>query len=456
MKEHGTHQPTAQGADETELASVRTLYLCYFGLREPLVQTQVLPYLRQLVAAGAQVALLTFEPRPKKYWTTAQLAEARAQLAAEGIRWFHSTYHKRPRLPATAYDVLTGARRAARIIRREQINVIHGRSHIAAAMGALARRLGRSRAHLIFDIRGFLAEEYADAGLWPEGGHLFRLTKAAERSLLADADGFVVLTEQARRIMFAGRDTDTRGRPVEVIPCCVDLARFRAVEAVPRAEVRRALNVAGRRVAAYVGALGGFYLTDKLADFLATAHEQDAATFSLILTQSDPKLIAGLLRARGVAETDFLVRQVAPAEIPRYLKAADFALSFIKPTYSKLSSSPTKVAEYFAAGLPLVCTAGVGDVDEVLTSARIGVIVREFSRAAYLDALRAVDELRAEPDLAARCRHAARTHFDLETVGNVRYRRLYRRLGEGAAGGHVAQGRNAPLNAPTTASVSEN
>ncbi|HEX7175235.1 MAG TPA: hypothetical protein VF240_08130, partial [Pyrinomonadaceae bacterium] len=39
------------------LKSVSTLYLCYFGLREPLVQTQVLPYLRQLVAAGAVVHL---------------------------------------------------------------------------------------------------------------------------------------------------------------------------------------------------------------------------------------------------------------------------------------------------------------------------------------------------------------------------------------------------------------
>ena len=31
---------------------LRTLYVCYFGLREPLVQTQVLPYLRELAASG--------------------------------------------------------------------------------------------------------------------------------------------------------------------------------------------------------------------------------------------------------------------------------------------------------------------------------------------------------------------------------------------------------------------
>jgi len=30
----------------------KTLYICYFGLREPLVQTQVLPYLREIGKGG--------------------------------------------------------------------------------------------------------------------------------------------------------------------------------------------------------------------------------------------------------------------------------------------------------------------------------------------------------------------------------------------------------------------
>ena len=48
-----------------------------------------------------------------------------------------------------------------------------------------------------------------------------------------------------------------------------------------------------------------------------------------------------------------------PGEVPRYLKAADVAISFIKPCYSKQSSSPTKIAEYLASGLPVVCNAGL-------------------------------------------------------------------------------------------------
>ncbi|HYY41298.1 MAG TPA: glycosyltransferase, partial [Pyrinomonadaceae bacterium] len=350
--------------------------------------------------------------------------------------------------------IIRGAQFARRLVRRAHLNVVHARSHPAAAMGALATT--GTGARLIFDIRGFLPEEYADAGIWPAGGHLFRLTKAAERRLLNAADGFVVLTKHARRILFADQEVDERGRPIEVIPCCVDLARFHAAAHLVRAEVREELQLTGRRVAVYVGALGGFYLTDEMADFLATAHTADATTFSLILTQSEPEMIAGRLRARGVAAQDFLVRKVAPAEIPRYLKAADFALSFIKPAYSKLSSSPTKVAEYLAAGLPIVCNAGIGDVDEVIGGERVGVIIHEFNRAAYLAALSAVDELRADAELATRCQRAAHTYFDLEQVGGARYRRLYRRLLDVSSNGNLLDEQRAPAAAPTNAGAGEN
>jgi glycosyltransferase involved in cell wall biosynthesis len=147
-----------------------------------------------------------------------------------------------------------------------------------------------------------------------------------------------------------------------------------------------------------------------------------------VLTQSPPEMIAGPLRARGVREEDFLVRRVAPADIPRYLKAADLAVSFIKPCFSKLSSSPTKLAEYLAAGLPVICNAGVGDVDALVEGERVGVVVRELSRAAYRAALAEAEALRREPDAAARCRDAARRHFDLAGVGGLRYQRLYRRV----------------------------
>jgi glycosyltransferase involved in cell wall biosynthesis len=399
---------------------VRTLYLCYFGVEQPLVQTQVLPYLRELRKGGVEPYLLTFEPAWGK-WTPAAKEEWRRKLAADGIEWSALPYHKRPTAPATLFDIAAGAWTAARLVRRHRIHVLHARAHVPAAMAALVKRWTGAR--FLFDIRGFIPEEYVDAGIWPAGGVLYRLTKAAERRLLADADAFVVLTESARELLF--RDS---AKPVEVIPCCVDFERFCLPPGYDREAIRAELGVSGRKVLVYLGALGGWYLTRELAEFFAAARERDPLAFPLVITQSDPRLIAGPLAERGVLEKDRLILRVPSAEVPRYLRAADAAVSFIKPCYSKTASSPTKIAEYLASGLPVLCNAGIGDVDEVIESDRVGVVIRDLDRRGYLGALTALDALCGQPGLSARCEESARRRFDLATTGGERYRRLYRRV----------------------------
>ncbi len=412
------------------LQGVHTLYLCYFGLREPLVQTQVLPYLRELAADGHRVSLLTFEPELRERWNTKSIAAMRGQLQAQGIDWRQLPYHERPSLPATLYDICAGARFARQLAQLEEIEVLHARAHVAAAMGALAKwSLGGRGVKLIFDIRGFMPEEYTDAGVWPENGWLYRGVKAAERGLMASSDAFIVLTHKAREILFPGRTaTDRQGRPIEVIPCCVDGQRFRAAEALDREELRRALGFADRRVLVYVGSLDGWYLTDEMMDFCAQAHQRDPRTFTLFLTQREVEQARHRLLASGVPEQNCLVATATPAEMPRYLKAADVALSFIKPCYSKQASSPTKIAEYLAAGLPVVSNAGIGDLDELIAGERIGVIVRDFTPRAYACAFAELELLGEEAAVRARCQNVARAQFDLQSVGGHRYRRLYQRL----------------------------
>jgi len=420
--------------------STRTLYLCYFGLREPLVQTQVLPYLRKLVEGGVGVSLLTFEPRLKERWTTEELEAERARLEGDGIRWHWRAYHKRPSLPATLYDVGVGARLASKMLRRGETDVLHARGHVPALMAALAKR--RAGGRILFDIRGFMPEEYTDAGVWPANGTLYRSVKRVERFLFNSADAFVVLTEKAREILFPGRaETDEQGRPVEVIPCCVDFKRFRAADRAPREELRRELGLAGRRVVVYVGSFGGWYMAEETARLMALAYKEDPQTYALVLTQTPPEQIETRLRELGVPDDSFHVGQVAPADVPKYLKASDIAVSFIRACYSKLSSSPTKIAEYLAAGLPVVCNAGVGDVDEVIEGDRVGVVLRDFDDESFTRALREVEALRAEGGLAERARASAERRFDIERVGGAKYRRLYARLAASVGPGESPAGR---------------
>ena len=406
----------------------KSLYICYFGVREALVQTQVIPYLLEIAKDNIEITLLTFEPDLKTKWTPEQIENERAALAEKGIKWLCLAYHKRPSVPATAYDIFSGAWYISRLLRKEKYDILHGRVHIPTLMGALARKLSKHKPKLLFDIRGFFPEEYTDAGVWPEGGWLYRSAKRVEAWLLDEADGFVVLTEKAREILFPeSKETgfDEEGRPVEVIPCCVDLERFKTANEWSRREVRAELGIGDRKVIAYAGSFGGWYLTKEMLDFFEAAREHDHNTFILILTQRDVEKVTKLLAERGFSDNDYFVGSVTAGEMPRYLCSADLAISFIKACYSKLSSSPTKIAEYLACGLPIVANRGVGDVDELIECNAVGTSIHEFSEDAYVQSLSRVDQLNG---ISEKCRKVAADEFDLARIGGARYRSLYHRM----------------------------
>src|SRR6266550_179543 len=278
--------------------AIRTLYICYFGLREPLVQTQVLPYLREIAATGVKVYLLTFEPHLRREWDPKMLSDEQDRLANEGIRWSALAYHKRPSLPATLYDIATGAWAVARLVRRHRLNVVHARAHVPMAMALLAARATRCR--LVFDIRGLMAEEYADAGVWAEQSLKFRAIKMLERAGIQKADQVVVLTHAMREWLRESRLTSAEN--IEVIPCCVDFARYAETDVETGVE-------ADNFEVVYAGSVTGLYLLEEMAQFFSTLRQHEPRAFLRILTRSPDEATARLLRA-GLSPENFRVGAV--------------------------------------------------------------------------------------------------------------------------------------------------
>ena len=143
----------------------RVLYISYNGMLDPLGQSQVIPYLRELAKQGVKFTLLSFERNGAlESDGRNRCRKLDQQLAQAGVEWHWLRYHQRPSLPATTYDVIAGVRYAQKLVRRNAIELVHARSHIPATIGlALKRRLG---VKLIFDLRGLMAEEYVDADHW--------------------------------------------------------------------------------------------------------------------------------------------------------------------------------------------------------------------------------------------------------------------------------------------------
>jgi glycosyltransferase involved in cell wall biosynthesis len=406
------------------LKGKRVLFISYNGMLDPLGQSQVIPYLKELSRAGIQFTLLSFE-RPDAYTREGieRCEELRRELATSGLDWHWLRYHKSPSLPATCYDVWAGIRYGSRLVRSRQIEMVHARSHIPAAIALrLKRRFG---VKMIFDVRGLMAEEYADAGHWRKNSLPYRITKTVEGRALAAADGVVTLTERIWPVMNQWDSLRNHCVAHEVVPCCADLELF-SFSQEDRLRRRAELGLEDRFVVVYSGSIDGWYLTESMADFFVTIRKQRHDAHFLWLTPSRHERVHELMRERGVGESDYTVLAIAPRDMPSYLSTGDAGLAFIKPCFSKLASSPTKYAEYLGCGLPLIINEGVGDSDALITREKVGALIHDFDEHEYARSVAVIEGFAGYPEQTRRrAREIAERLFDVRGVGVQRYGRLY-------------------------------
>jgi glycosyltransferase involved in cell wall biosynthesis len=218
--------------------------------------------------------------------------------------------------------------------------------------------------------------------------------------------------------------------PVTVIPCCVDMKRF-AFDASMRAARRQELGLHEERLFIYVGKIGSWYLVEETFEFFRVARERVGPAHLVILTPDDFELFHALAEKHNIPREAYSLKRATHAEVVGWLSAADVGLALITRLPSKRASSPVKVGEYLAVGLPVVITNDIGDYSDLIRRERVGVVLEHDSRERYEGA---ADELTAlwqeGPALRDRCRVVAEEHASLESVGIVRYRQIYDRLME--------------------------
>ena len=86
-----------------------------------------------------------------------------------------------------------------------------------------------------------------------------------------------------------------------------------------------------------------------------------------------------------------------------------------------------------AMGIPVICNAGVGDSDRIVTQYNAGVLVKDYSDADFETAL---DELQSREFDPAAIRAGSLDYFDLQQ-GVERYSRIYERLMATVETGHA-------------------
>ena len=363
----------------------RILFISYDGMTDPLGQSQVIPYLAGLTKFGYTFTILCCDKPGKCAMHKSYVDKL---LAPYPIQWVSIPYHKNPPVLSSWYDYRMLRKTAAALHSKQPFDLVHTRVGVPALVGYwLKRNLGIK---FLNDIRGFWADERVDGGMWniknPVYKFVYQFFKKKETEFIISADYNNCLTYAAKREIHSWTNIPEQPIPMEVIPCSADMELFdpSKIDSSMQQQFRKELNVGGNDVViSYLGSIGGWYLIEEMMRFCKQLSDQMPNAKFLFISPHLHDVIATAAIKYGLSADKLIVKHGKRHEIPTLLSLSDYSVFFIKPCYSKISSSPTKHGEIMAMGIPVITNDGVGDVKEVVTTYNAGYVVNNFTDESF-------------------------------------------------------------------------
>lgn len=400
-----------------------TLYITFDGLSDPLGQSQILPYLCGIAAQGFSIHILSCE---KKDRLAKEKQTILALIKNLPIQWDYILYDEDGgTLSRLSY--VRKIRSLANTIRKEKkISLVHCRSYLASLIGSSFRR--KYDIPFIFDMRGFWADERIDGGIWKKNNFIqnffYSYFKKKEKEFILTSDAIISLTNAAVEELGKTYKAHFIRNKITVIPCCANMQIFSRENthkiSLPQLRDTDHLFI-------YTGSIGTWYFTKEMIDCLLEWRKTIQNLKLLILTK-DTNELQKVLSNYSEEEKSFIITSSSSyKDVPSYLALAKAAIFFIKPSYSKIASSPTKMAECWAMDLPIITNSGIGDNDLYFNKHKGGILLNEFSIKEY--ALASEKYLKLEKT-SVLYRTIALNHFDTK-MAIEKYTHIYKNLTKG-------------------------
>jgi len=403
----------------------KILFISYDGMTDPLGQSQVIPYLAGLTEYGYEFTILSCD-KPNKY---ADYKEYVMNLLRPySIKWVSIPYHKKPPVLSSYFDLLMLKKKARQLHKKEKFDLVHTRPGLPTLVALWMKK--KYGVKFLNDIRGFWADERVDGGMWNMKNPLFkaiyRWFKGKELECLENSDYNTCLTFKARAEILSW-NIPNQPVPITVIPCSVDMALFNpeAIDKNLKAALQKELNIKDTDfIIAYLGSIGGWYLTDEMMQFCKIAADKIPHAKFLFISPHNRSMIAAAAKKHGIFSEKILVKYGKRHEIPALLSFSSYSIFFIKHCYSKLSSSPTKHGEIMAMGIPVITNVGVGDVQEIVEKYESGFVLKELKQGNYIHYVEMLTDTHFD---SKKIREGAADFYSLERAIQ-KYREVYEHI----------------------------
>jgi hypothetical protein len=364
-------------------------YISIDSISEGVGSSQILTLIEELAKFKMSISLITLEKKDTPLEIVRRLEVAK-------VNWI--------RLEFGRPGIIGGFLRLFRLIRVIPASqVIHGRSDIPTLAGILSMK-----GPVLWDVRS----------LWGQQRSLIRVRRFNPiiTFLLEKIENFNARNSAAMSTLTQEVVPYLAKRHLKipeircVVPTCVDLEKF-SYKPLPKDGLHLLLS----------GSFNDYYDLDLMRQVILGFRRKQ----SLRVTWARDS--ASSAKVLGVGEDQIM--SVLHSEMPNLVEKSHFGLVLCRTNSgpSLLAAMPTKAAEFWATGRPLLMTSGIGDLGFMCKEFKAGVVIEDgISIDQALDQLLLI---LLDPETPDRCRGLAIKYFDMQRAAKT-YFEAYQQIKE--------------------------
>lgn len=295
---------------------------------------------------------------------------------------------------------------------RKKIKIIHIRSYLPGFYIIPLKLCFNFK--LIFDMRGFLPEEKVDRLHKSFFNYKYIFLKIIEKLLLNYSNEIVTLTYKSKKIL--KKKFKINKKNITVIRTCVNTSIFKPIN-----------KNNSSLVIGYIGNLYGAYNILPIIETFSKLIEIDKNIILKIYTKEEKKNIKNYFLMKNIPNKNYSIESVDNDELIKIVPCFDIGVFNLNKNYSIQASFPTKIGEFLASGVPIVCNNFNEDIEKILSINKIGLIVDfnfeyKYPKVFYNKLI----ELKNNDKIKYNCRSFCLNELSIE-YGTNKYNEIYKK-----------------------------
>jgi len=393
----------------------KILYISYDGILEPLGNSQVLKYL-ECLSEEFDITLISFEKENGSIQSK-DFLRMQKHCKEKNISWRPQKY----RIGLGPISSIINLLNITFLPFLEMLFKRHQIIHIRSYMPGLAMPFLKIwfNFKLIFDIRGFWADEKVDRLGWKTSSIKYKFFKSLEFSLFKNADMVVTLTKSSKN--FIEKNFNKPSTQVKVIRTCVDFNEFNMAD-----RKLYSYNSSQELVIGYLGSIDTAYDFNAFLKFIKSLVSRNLKIKLKILSNTTKDRISSYLKGNGLEDISNDVVFLKRNELSNAISQFNLLGFALKESFSLIASMPTKIAESLACGTPIICNNFNSDIEEMISNNEIGLLY-DFSKPLTEKSYQKLISLLQNTSTAETCFSFSQKYFSLNGGVEI-YRKIYNSL----------------------------